>query len=94
MQHVLPEKYQLLATDLDAVNPVAVHIPVEQLYGETMRQAMLVSVKELYGWTCIAGIFFLLMILSYRYLNRNVVGYLPGIRQIWRLMRRDMAYRR
>ena len=28
-----------------ALNPVAAHIPVEQLYGETMRQAMLVSVK-------------------------------------------------
>ena len=92
MQHVLPEKYQLLATDLDAVNPVAAHIPVEQLYGETMRQAMLVSVKELYGWTCIAGIFFLLMLLSYRYLNRNTVGRLPGMRRIKRMMKRDVSF--
>ncbi|MBR5464092.1 MAG: hypothetical protein IKU75_16800, partial [Butyricimonas sp.] len=92
MQHVLPGNYQLLAADLDAVNPVAAHIPTGQLYGETMRQVMLVSVKELYGWTCIIGIFFLLMLLSYRYLNRNTVGRLPGMRQIKRVMKRDVSY--
>ena len=57
-----------------------------------MRQVMLVSVKELYGWTCIIGIFFLLMLLSYRYLNRNTVGRLPGMRQIKRVMKRDVSY--
>lgn len=92
MQHVLPGNYQLLTADLDAVNPVAAHIPTGQLYGETMRQVMLVSVKEVYGWTCIIGIFFLLMLLSYRYLNRNTVGRLPGMRQIKRVMKRDVSY--
>ncbi|HJA16004.1 MAG TPA: hypothetical protein H9796_13160 [Candidatus Butyricimonas faecavium] len=92
MQHVLPGNYQLLAADLDAVNPIAAHIPTGQLYGETMRQVMLVSVKELYGWTCIIGVFFLLMILSYRYLNRNTVGRLPGMRQIKRIMKRDTSF--
>ena len=53
---------------------------------------MLVSVKELYGWTCIAGIFFLLMLLSYRYLNRNTVGRLPGMRRIKRMMKRDVSF--
>ena len=38
------------------------------------------------------GIFFLLMLLSYRYLNRNTVGRLPGMRQIKRVMKRDVSY--
>ena len=37
------------------------------------------------------GIFFLLMLLSYRYLNRNTVGRLPGMRQIKRVMKRDVC---
>lgn len=31
------------------------------LYGRLQQQAMLVSMKEIYGWLCIAGLFCLLM---------------------------------
>lgn len=91
MHHLLPENMQLLSARLDAVNPVTTHIPLQQLYGEVMTQNLLVSIKEIYGWVCIAGIFFLLLILSYRYLNRNTIGRLPGMRHIKRIIKRDVA---
>lgn len=87
MRYLVPENFQSLTANLDAVNPLVGRIPFGQLYGEAMKQSMLVSIKEMYGWTCIVGIFFLCMLLSYRFLNRNAVGRLPGMRRIKRIMK-------
>lgn len=51
----------LLGANLDNVNPLAGHIPLDVLYGRLQQQVMLVSMKEIYGWLCIAGLFCLLM---------------------------------
>ena len=80
---------QLLTSGLDAVHPAASHIPLGGLYQEAMRQALLVSIKEIYGWICIVGLIFLLMILSYRYFNKIGVGRLPGMSQVRRILKRD-----
>lgn len=53
----------LLGATVDNVNSLASHIPVGALYGRLQQQAMLVSMKEIYGWLCIAGLFLLLMFL-------------------------------
>ena len=74
------------------VRSVIVSLSVPLLRFSLAMPVMLVSMKELYGWTCIIGIFFLLMLLSYRYLNRNTVGRLPGMRQIKRVMKRNVSY--
>ena len=51
----------LLGANLDNVNPVAKHLPSESLFNSLQQQAMLVSMKEIYGWLCILGIFCLIL---------------------------------
>ncbi len=89
MNHLIPENMQLLTSGLDAVHPATSHIPLGGLYQEAMRQTLLVSIKEIYGWVCIVGLIFLLMILSYRYFNKIGVGRLPGMSQVRRILKRD-----
>lgn len=48
---------------LDADNPVA----DMSAYGEPMQQVMLVSIKEMFEITCIAGLAFSLFILLYKH---------------------------
>jgi len=50
---------------LDSVNPVTSHFSTESLYGSLHQHAMIVSMKELYGWLCVAGIFCILAFLLY-----------------------------
>ena len=56
-----------------------------------MRQATLVSLKEMYGWVCLVSIVLLLVILSKRFLNRNFIGRLPRIRRIKQLIKREIT---
>jgi len=60
---VTKKNEMLLAANLDNVNPLANHIPAGVLYGKLQQHAMLVSMKEIYGWLCIAGLFCLMMFL-------------------------------
>jgi len=60
---VTKQNEMLLGANLDNVNPLVNHIPVVELYGRLQQQALLVSMKEIYGWLCIAGLFCLLMFL-------------------------------
>ncbi|MGE0077929.1 MAG: MFS transporter [Bacteroidales bacterium] len=41
---------------LDSVNPFIRNIPTESLYWALKQHAMLVSMKEVYGWLCFAGL--------------------------------------
>ena len=43
----------------------------------------------MYGWVCIVGVWFLALILSEKFLNKNVVGRLPRIRRIKLIMKRE-----
>jgi MFS transporter, DHA2 family, multidrug resistance protein len=56
----MTKNVMLLGVNLDNVNPVANHIPTELLFGRLQQHAMIVSMKEIYGWICILGIFCLL----------------------------------
>lgn len=90
LQHVMPANANLLSPTLDAVNPHAASMPLPELYGQLMQQATLTSLKEIFGWTCILGVIFLMVVASYRYLNRGSVGRLPGMRRIKRIMKRSL----
>ena len=54
---VSQKNFMLLSTNLDRVNTLAAHYSPQQLYGSLQQQTMLVSMKEIYGWLCIAGVF-------------------------------------
>jgi MFS transporter, DHA2 family, multidrug resistance protein len=53
----------LLGANLDNVNPLASHIPLDALFGKLQQHAMIISMKEIYGWLCILGILCLLAFL-------------------------------
>lgn len=90
-QYTLPENFQNLTRELDGVNPALNPQNFFEIYGEAMRQATLVSLKEMYGWVCLVGIVMLLVILSKRFLNRNFIGRLPRIRRIKQLIKREIT---
>jgi MFS transporter, DHA2 family, multidrug resistance protein len=52
-----------LSSSFDNMNHEAVGIPVTHLYGALKEHAMLVGVKEVYGWLCIAGLASILLYL-------------------------------
>lgn len=89
LQYTLPENFQNLTRELDAVNPIINSHNFFQIYGEAMRQSILVSLKEMYGWVCLIGIILLLVILSERFLNRNLIGRLPRMRRIKQIIKRE-----
>lgn len=51
----------LLTAELDNVNPIAVHIPHNELYGMVQAQSVMVSMKELYGWLALLALCCLLL---------------------------------
>lgn len=63
LRHTMAKNAALLGTGIVDFNPAVQHTPVEQLYGLVQTQALIVSMKEIYGWLLIAGIVSLLLIL-------------------------------
>jgi MFS transporter, DHA2 family, multidrug resistance protein len=52
-----------LSAHFDSAQNYLVNMPQGQLYGALQKQALLVSMKELYGWLCLLGLFSLLAFL-------------------------------
>ena len=50
---VMKKNAILLSANLDHVNPVIGYIPQGALYGALQQQALMVTMKELYGWLTI-----------------------------------------
>lgn len=80
----------LLSAELDSINSLATSLPTGVLYGEVTRQALLISIKELFGWAIIFGIVILLLLFLIRYI-RPVMRLHPKIKYFRRYIRR--AYR-
>ncbi|MDR1884445.1 MAG: hypothetical protein LBR26_16980 [Prevotella sp.] len=55
--------FLFFSAGLDNVNPLARQSAPTELYALVRQQALMVSMKEIYGWLAILGIFFLLLIL-------------------------------
>jgi hypothetical protein len=62
----LKKNMMLLGANLDNVNTLSKHIPSGELFNNLQLQAIMVSMKEIYGWLCILGIFCLMVFLLYR----------------------------
>ena len=56
-----------LSSEIDANNHVLNHLPFDVIYGEAQRQALLVSIKEIFGYAVLFGIALLLISLCTRY---------------------------
>lgn len=56
LSHTVAKNAAQLGASLTASNPVTAHVPLEQLYGMVQEQALVVSMKEIYGWLLIVAI--------------------------------------
>lgn len=63
-EHTMVKNAMLMGSSLTAVNPDVVHIPIPQLYGMVQQHAMMVSMKEIFGWLLIIAIVMIIMLLA------------------------------
>lgn len=78
------------SVQLDNVNPLARRIPLNELYGALQQQALIVSMKELYGWLALAGVLCLLLFMIKESDIRPLNALHPTYRAIRRLIRREI----
>ena len=62
LRHTMAKNAALIGAGFTDVNPVTSHIPLGQLYGIVQGQALVVSMKEIYGWLLIVALVSLLII--------------------------------
>lgn len=63
LKHTMAKNALLLGSDMVSSNPDICHMPIGQLYGMVQKQALIVSMKEIYGWLLIVALVSLLVIL-------------------------------
>ena len=87
LRHTMAKNAALLGAGLTDFNPTAAHIPLGQLYGMVQTQALVVSMKEIYGWLLILALLSLVVIaVSYGPLRPRAV--FPNWKTIRRTLRR------
>lgn len=64
LRRVMARNAALLGSALTDVSPDAVHTPLGQLYGMVQVQALVVSMKEIYGWLLMIAVVALVVILA------------------------------
>ena len=82
----------LLGANLDHVNPLTGQIPWKELYGSLQQQALIVSLKELYGWLALGGILCLLLFMIKESNIRPHHAIHPTYRVIRRLIRGELSH--
>ena len=87
LSHTMAKNAALLGSTLTAANPATATMPFAQLYGMVQTQALIVSMKEIYGWLAIMALTFLTII---------VVSYSPirpaAIFPKWKTIRRILRH--
>lgn len=63
LRHTMAKNTSLLGSTITDFNPDTAHVSLGQLYGLVQTQALIVSMKEIYGWLLIIAIFSLMIIL-------------------------------
>lgn len=63
LRHTIAKNASLLGSVITDFNTDTAHVPLSQLYGLVQTQALVVSMKEIYGWLLIIAIFSLMIIL-------------------------------
>ena len=77
-----------LGATLDRVNPLASHLSFGELYGALQQQALMVSMKELYGWLTMLSLCCLFLFL----LKENTVRPFHALHPRYRLIRRAVKH--
>lgn len=87
LKHTIAKNASLLGTTITDFNYDTVHAPLSRLYGLVQTQALVVSMKEIYGWLLIISIFSLTVILV-SYGPLRPAAFFPKWKTVRRTMRR------
>lgn len=87
LKHTMAKNISLLSSNIVDFNPDIAHISFGQLYGMVQRQALIVSMKEIYGWLLIVALMSLLTIIV-SYGNVRPFAIFPK----WSTIRRGMKH--
>lgn len=88
LKYTLAKNGALIGAYMTDINVDAVHMPLANLYGMVQTQALVVSMKEIYGWLLILALSFLFIIfVSYGPLRPWAI--FPKWRTIRKILRRE-----
>lgn len=87
LRHTVAKNASLLGSLMTDFNPDIMHIPIGQLYGIVQIQALVVSMKEIYGWLLIVALIAIAVILV-SYNNIRPFAIFPKWKTIRRTLRR------
>ena len=87
MRHIMAKNASLLGSAITDFNSDTAHVPLGQLYGLVQTQALVVSMKEIYGWLLIIAIFSLMIILV-SYGPLRPAAFFPKWKTVRRTLRR------
>lgn len=91
LRHVMAKNASFIGSVMTASNPDAIRVPVGELYGMVQLQALVVSMKEIYGWLLMMALVALLVILvSYAPLRPWAI--FPKWKTIRRTIRRMVRF--
>lgn len=89
LRHTMARNAALIGAPFTASDTSAAHVPFGELYGIVQRQALVVSMKEIYGWLLIAAVISLAVIaVSYGPIRPSAI--FPKWRTIRRMFKREV----
>ncbi len=91
LRHTVAKNASLLGSAITDFNPDTAHVPLGQLYGLVQTQALVVSMKEIYGWLLIIAIFSLMIILV-SYGQLRPAAFFPKWKTVRRTFRRIVRF--
>lgn len=91
LRHTIAKNASLLGSAITDFNPDIAHVPLGQLYGLVQTQALIVSMKEIYGWLLIIAIFSLMIILV-SYGPLRPAAFFPKWKTVRRTFRRIVRF--
>ena len=91
LRHIMAKNASLLGSAITDFNPDTAHVPLGQLYGLVQTQALVVSMKEIYGWLLIIAIFSLMIILV-SYGPLRPAAFFPKWKTVRRTFRRIVRF--
>lgn len=90
LRHTVAKNGALISASFTDFDPLSSMIPTGELFGTVQLQALIVSMKEIYGWLLVAALAVLAVILI-SYSNVKPTAVLPKWRTIRKLMRRSFG---
>lgn len=88
LRHTMAENASLISARFTGFNAAITHTPLDSLYGTVQRHALIISMKEIYGWLLIVALLSLTVILvSYSPIRPSAI--FPKWRTIRKIFRRE-----